>query len=326
MILVKKLFFLLSIFFSPLILLLGIFYYLIKKSNKEFYFQSFIKVYCLSFGLSNLLMEKFISFSQTNFLKKKDLISRELQRVGYYIFDKILEKEKLNNLKNLTKNLPYKKDQHNDVENIFYDNVNPNKLIYAYKEEDLICKKEVLEIVTDEKYKNIAKNYFNAEPFLVSVNMWWTTNYSTEASSEAAQKYHFDLERIKFLKFFIYLTDVEADNGPHVYVESSHKVFSKPFKFLKRFYSRIDDNEIENYYGKNKIKKIFGKSGTIIVGDTSCFHKGTPVKKNSRLIFEFELANSLFGAKNCLNFESINNNVTFLEYTKKNNNYFYKYL
>jgi ectoine hydroxylase-related dioxygenase (phytanoyl-CoA dioxygenase family) len=325
MILIKRLLFLVAIFLSPLILILGIIYYLIKRSNKEFYFQSFIKVYCLSFGVSNMLMSKFISFSQTNFFKKKNLIASELQRGGYYIFDEILEEKKLENLINITKTLSCKKNEHNDVKNIFYDNVNPYKLIYAYNSEDLICKKEVLEIVADEKYKNIARNYFNAEPFLVSVNMWWTTNYSTEASSEAAQKYHFDLERIKFLKFFIYLTDVEIDNGPHVYIEGSHKVFSKPFKFLKKFYSRIDDYEIEKYYGKNKIKTVIGKSGTTIVGDTSCFHKGTPVKKKSRLIFEFELANSLFGAKDYLNSEIINNNLTFLEYSKKDKNYFYKY-
>ena len=89
---------------------------------------------------------------------------------------------------------------------------------------------------------------------------------------------------------------------------------------------RIDDYEIENYYGKNKIKLVVGKSGTLIAGDTSCFHKGTPVKNKSRLIFEFELANSLFGAQNFLDLRIANNNLNFLEYSRNDKIYFSKYL
>jgi len=63
MILIKRLSHLLVIFLSPLVLIEAIIFYLIKRSNKEFYFQSFIRVYCISCGLSNLLMSKFITFS-----------------------------------------------------------------------------------------------------------------------------------------------------------------------------------------------------------------------------------------------------------------------
>ena len=50
---------------------------------------------------------------------------------------------------------------------------------------------------------------------------------SKKADSEAAQMFHFDLDRIKWLKFFIYLTDVKINSGPHVYVSGTHKPFSK---------------------------------------------------------------------------------------------------
>ena len=55
-----------------------------------------------------------------------------------------------------------------------------------------------------------------------------------------AQLYHFDLDRPKWLKFFIYLNDVEnLDHGPHSYIKNTHKVFAKPYKILIKRYQRI---------------------------------------------------------------------------------------
>ena len=118
---------------------------------------------------------------------------------------------------------------------------------------------------------------------------------SKKADSEAAQMFHFDLDRIKWLKFFIYLTDVNINSGPHVYVSGTHKPFSKPYKFMLRGYKRILDEEINNSYEQSRINTICGDKGTIIIGDTSCYHKGLPPLNGNRLIFEFELSNSSFG-------------------------------
>ena len=55
-----------------------------------------------------------------------------------------------------------------------------------------------------------------------------------------AQLYHFDLDRPKWLKFFIYLNDVEnISHGPHLFIEKTHKLFSKPYKILIKRYQRI---------------------------------------------------------------------------------------
>ena len=123
--------------------------------------------------------------------------------------------------------------------------------------------------------------------------MWWSTTFNKKADSAAAQEYHYDLDGLKWLKFFIYLTDVDYDTGPHVYIPQTHKPFKKKYKHMLRGYQRISDEEIMQNY--NKVEKIIGNSGTMIIGDTNCFHKGQVPKKNNRLIFEFQYSNSLFG-------------------------------
>ena len=51
--------------------------------------------------------------------------------------------------------------------------------------------------------------------------MWWSSK-SNFNDPKSAQEFHFDLDSIKWLKFFIYLTDVEANTGPHIYVKGTH--------------------------------------------------------------------------------------------------------
>ena len=65
--------------------------------------------------------------------------------------------------------------------------------------------------------------------------MWWSSK-SNFNDPKSAQEFHFDLDSIKWLKFFIYLTDVEANTGPHIYVKGTHN--SKK-DLIKQGYVRI---------------------------------------------------------------------------------------
>lgn len=77
-------------------------------------------------------------------------------------------------------------------------------------------------MITDMNFFAIAQEYLACKPIHDLVLMWWSAPHSNKASSEAAQLYHFDMDHLKFLKFFIYLTDVDEHNGPHCYVRKSH--------------------------------------------------------------------------------------------------------
>jgi hypothetical protein len=179
---------------------------------------------------------------------------------------------------------------------ILYDPAKPVSEIYRLGINDLINNKDIQDLIMDPQLMEIARNYLGCEPIFDFPAMWWSTSYLKTASSEAAQLYHFDLDRLKWLKLFFYINDVGPNNGPHCYIRGSHKPGTKPEDLLKRGYSRIEDKDLRKYYSIEDFKTIEGQAGAIFAGDTKCWHKGMPLQEGHRLALELEYTASLFGA------------------------------
>jgi ectoine hydroxylase-related dioxygenase (phytanoyl-CoA dioxygenase family) len=162
---------------------------------------------------------------------------------------------------------------------------------YQYTQEDLLSSQAVTQLVFDKSLLVIAQAYLKSRPVMDMVTMWWSFPFHGKGQSGAAQQYHFDMDRIKFLKFFFYLTDVHSDNGPHCYVAGSHK--DKPKAVFRD--GRISDAEIKKHYSDNRFLEFNGPAGTILAVDTSGFHKGKVLTEGRRLLLQIEFANSLFG-------------------------------
>ena len=64
----------------------------------------------------------------------------------------------------------------------------------------------------------------------------------------------------------------------------SHLPGQKDIRLLRRGYVRVDDVDVEN----GREKTFVGEAGTIILGDTKCWHKGNMVEKDTRAIFQLE--------------------------------------
>jgi hypothetical protein len=148
-------------------------------------------------------------------------------------------------------------------------------------------------IVDDELFHRIASRYLRSPSAAIDSTFWYTFPNPTP-SSETAQLFHYDLDTIRWIKVFIYLSDVGEENGPHEYVAGSHRAENKAAEVLIKNYARIQDNEIDAHY-PDKRRRITGGSGTIIFGDTRCFHKGNAVDSGHRLIFSPIYAPSRIG-------------------------------
>jgi hypothetical protein len=162
--------------------------------------------------------------------------------------------------------------------------------------QDLTDNIDVQALMADTTLLQLAQKNLGATPILDSVMAWWSFATTGKPSSAIAQMYHYDMERIQWLKVFIYLSDVTPSNGPHVYVQGSHKPEACRESLLARGYVRIPDEEIEEAYGKNRIIEVSAPEGTILLGNTIAYHKGKPPEEGERLIFELQFTNSLFGA------------------------------
>ena len=174
-----------------------------------------------------------------------------------------------------------------------FDATNPLAIKYDLPEAALFHVPAVQHLLVDDALFNLARAYLGCEPINDLIAMWWSTAHSREANSEVAQLYHFDLDRLRFLKIFFYLTDVTEETGPHCYIRGSHE--SRPAGFWRD--GRYEDEAVREGCGRDNEVLITGTRGTILAVDTSGFHKGLALTRGERLILQFEFTNSLFGAE-----------------------------
>lgn len=125
----------------------------------------------------------------------------------------------------------------------------------------------------------VAEGFLGVKPTISYMSAWWS--FATNDEALQAENFHRDVDGITFLKFFCFLTDVDEQNGPHVYVPSSAN--SPKCKDSIRRYS---DQEIIDEFGSNSIKEITGPAGTVFMEDTFGLHKGKKLKSGRRLLFQ----------------------------------------
>lgn len=143
---------------------------------------------------------------------------------------------------------------------------------------------------------DVVQRYLATMPVHVQTNAWWSTPASSDerARSASAQLFHQDKEFIRFVKVFIYLTDVGANNGPHAYVDGSHRSYQSLLGDETPFSTRLSDEQIRRAFGTSALVPVVGQRGTVLFADTSGFHKGSPVLEGHRLLAQLEYACSLY--------------------------------
>ncbi len=228
-------------------------------------------------------------------------LTAELDQNGYVILDQRLPAELCDRLMHfaLTQEAVLRQTdgQRHVHQTALYDAANPRAVIYDFEKEAILGNPEVQALLIDPTLISIAQSYFRSQPIADMLSMWWSTAYTDKPDGEAAQMYHFDMDRIKWLKVFIYLTDVGKNNGPHYFVSGSHRSGGIPDTLLERGYVRLQDEDIERNYPARNIREFTAPQGTILIEDTRGLHKGQHIKEGHRLILQFQFSNSCFGAE-----------------------------
>jgi Phytanoyl-CoA dioxygenase (PhyH) len=281
-------------------------------------YQAMIYLFCATRGRFNEVVSALITRSSAQAVPKKvngvlgcfdqSTMSEKLavlMNKGYLVFPSALSSEQCDRLMQFamtTKAHVRRMDDELDARAagpVLYDPKNPLAVRYDYATQDLLDCEDVQALLADETLLSFASQYLGATPKADILSMWWHTNFHSQPDSESAQFYHFDMDRLKWLKIFIYLTDVGPNDGPHAFISGSHKSDGIPSGFLDRGYVRLSDEEVEKHYGKSREISFVAPKGTIILEDTRGLHKGTAVQVggNSRLLLQLQFSNSLFGAE-----------------------------
>jgi Phytanoyl-CoA dioxygenase (PhyH) len=292
----------------------GLIVYLISGNTPAFAYQSMVNLFCLTKGFSNDLISKVITLfdppfqisNANGFLGDMSnnahlgLVSSFLNEHGYYVFMNRLSDELCDRLLQFAANnncsiRPMDGHVEKGILVTKYNRNTPNAVRYDFDTQDLLSNQDVQKIIADLSFVAVAQEYLKTKPVIDVLSMWWHTAYSNKPDMEAAQYFHFDMDRPKWLKFFIYLTDVETTNGPHAFVAGSHKTGGIPKALLKKGYARLTDEEVKAHYSNNDIIEFVAPRGTIIAEDTRGLHKGKHVQSGDRLVLQIQFSNSLFG-------------------------------
>ena len=185
-------------------------------------------------------------------------VADDINEKGYCVLKNVFNKSDIKSLYEKTKHYFNTGDRHSIVK------------------QPLINSPEILPFVFNDYMIQIAMSYLKCYPALGTLN--FRKSYITDLPPEGVQLFHLDPNSPRFLKFFIYLNDVDENGGPFQIVEGSHKeLYSN--RYDKHRWSLTD---IETTYGKDKVKSLTASMGDMIVATTNCFHRGVPPINSER--------------------------------------------
>lgn len=168
----------------------------------------------------------------------------------------------------------------------------PSGPTYWHDAEDLSRVPELRAFVMDPILREIIGRYLGCSPVFDFATAWWSfPNPEGVADSGSAQLYHFDMDRVRWIKVFCYLTDVTLENGPHAFIAGSHNSVHQHAPHDGRY----ADVEVFQHYPRSAEVLLTGPAGTVFLEDTLGFHKGVPVEKGRRGVFEFEYSINHYG-------------------------------
>ena len=172
----------------------------------------------------------------------------------------------------------------------------PRGVRYDFEMGEVVANPDVQALLCDLSILSVAQAYLRARPRADVLALWWSTAVNAAPSKAAAQHFHFDLDRVKWLKFFIYLTDVDERGGPHTFIAGSHRTGGIPPDLLRQGYARLSEDEVRTCYAGERFIEFAAPRGTVIAEDTRGLHKGRRVERGDRLMLQLQFSNSLFGA------------------------------
>ena len=144
----------------------------------------------------------------------------------------------------------------------------------------------LIKFILSDKILDIVNSYFQMYAKLDLADLWITFFNNKCTLRKNAQRWHRDRDDVKILKIFLYLGEINEDNGATEYIQYSKK--NQKYDYLSKFsYGNIAGWKV--YPNEQKVDKsidlkdkiiLRGKPGTIYFVDTTGLHRGGYSNKN----------------------------------------------
>lgn len=175
--------------------------------------------------------------------------------------------------------------------------------------DDVLTIPELKTLALHPDITRVAAIHLGAEPKIIDVSLWRSNVPDQDTAKfyapDGAQGWHRDVDDWRACKLFVYLTDVDHDTGPHMFVPGSHR----PEYFEARgmapdryFYNGGREPGVAEIIDMMPRMEIVGPAGLMFVANTYAFHRGRVPTKGPRLLFQvcyglMDLASMMPGCK-----------------------------
>lgn len=156
------------------------------------------------------------------------------------------------------------------------DNVPPNTHVAFFPNELIARAPAIYDIVNNPVILAAVARTLGGKPTIGYMAIWWSLPRQ-DGKPQQAENYHRDVDDWRFVKLFVYLTDVDNESGPHTYVPGSHN--TDKLATIRRY----DEEEVYAAFGPDCEKRFIGPAGTAFLENTYGFHRGFPPKSRPRL-------------------------------------------
>ena len=243
-----------------------------------------------------------VNLEDNSFYKSsnKDIVS-ELKNKGYFVVDSYIPKDVCERIIEYAENTPsFPRPLDEQTSSLpIRTKINFNEPYLSARYDfspdvlSILQNQDLQNLMSDPFLIGIAEEYLSCLPYLDPIELWWFLPYPIRDAGWA-EDYHFDFDSVRWLKFFFNFEDIELENGPHSFIEGTHKDFGIPEDLRKRGYVRHSDEDVFRYIDRSNEKKFTLKAGSLLIEDTRGLHKGTSPVAGRRLMFQFQLSNYLF--------------------------------
>jgi ectoine hydroxylase-related dioxygenase (phytanoyl-CoA dioxygenase family) len=226
--------------------------------------------------------EKYPNYSPNESSMK---VAQDIDEKGYAKIENFLSLELIDKINEKTQrilddgNHPYNQNKISQLDA-------KNTKAYIQVLQPLVSVPEMHEFVFNDFIIDIAGAYLDCFPAFGTCNL--RKSFVNSLPEEGTQLYHVDPNSPRFLKFFVYLNDVDMDGGPFCYVEGSHK---KKFEIDGVNWNnqyRWGVDAINEIYGEENVKYLTAKKGDLLVADTNGWHRGMKPVSNDRTMLTLD--------------------------------------